>query len=216
MRSAHRPVLLAALLAAAVLLPACGSREDVSANPNVKANEAPPAAPFGINVQNLSEDNNYMKYKEVRSQEENHQDGQVTALGVKPILSERLANIVMKLDGVERADVLLSGDQAYVAVTPREGAGAGSSGVSHTAPALNSNVVGLGAAITEAVQKADVGIRQVFVTDQTEYMRRFEAIREEKRNKRPVDLMKLELFEAFTRLVPGHPGGNNPIPPQAP
>lgn len=207
-------MLLAVLSGAAAGLTACGSKDDISGNPNVRANEAPPAAPFIPNVQNLSEDNNYMKYKEFRGREAEH-EGHYSAAGVKPIMSERLAAAVMALPGVAKADVLIAGDQAFVAVTPRALAGEGGAapGGASDAPGMFPR---LNDAITQKVLDTDVGIRQVFITDQTEYMRRFEAIREEKGKNRPIDALKLELFEAFNRIVPGHVGGNNPIPPAAP
>lgn len=198
---------------------ACGSREDASGNPNIRANEAPPAAPFIINVQNLSDDNNYMKYKELQSAEREH-EGHFQAAGLKPILSERLGNAVKELDGIAYADVLIAGDQAYVVIASRNNgdmmAQPGVSTMAAAEAAGNHAVGSMKAAITEKIMKSDVGIRQVYITDQAEYRSKFEAIRQEKGQKRPVDALKLELLQAFSRLADDHVGSHNPLPPGSP
>lgn len=197
------PVLL---LAVALELAACGNRtENPSDNPNMKANEAPPAAPFGINVQNLNDDNNYMKYKELQSQEVNH-EGHITIAQSKLILSDRLANAIMELDGIRDAAVLLSADQAYVAVAPAVPDGTEVAAVTDVPPELQ-------AAITDKVKQLDIGVRQVLITAQADYMERFTAIRAEKQTKQSAEALKQELFQMFTRIIPSPTGGGGGLLP---
>lgn len=198
------PFLLSAI---ALGLAACGTRtENASENPNMKANEAPPAAPFGINVQNLSDDNNYVKYKELQSQAANH-EGHISMAQSKLILSDRLANSIMKLDGIRDAAVLLSADQAYVAIAPAVPDGTeGSAAVTEVSPELQ-------AAITGIIKQMDIGVGQVYITAQGDYMDRFTAVRAEKQTKQSAEALKQELFQMFNRIIPSPTGGSGGLLP---
>jgi spore cortex protein len=197
-------------LACACALAACGNHDrNDSANPNVGANEAPPAAPFGINVQNQNDDNNIMKYKDSVSV---HDEGSVAGLP-QPEVSQRMADALVTMEGIHTAHVLVSGNQAFVAVTLRDGSGMEIRQQTDQGEAVSRSMKGF---ISDKIRTMDPDIRHVYVTDQTEYVRRFETIRTGMQEGRPVQGLLRELSESVTRIIPDWSIGNLTPPTVAP
>lgn len=195
MRTTRNRVAAGVLFTALTLSGCGGYGRDGSENPNVGANEAPPAAPFGINVQNQNDDNNIMKYRESMTV---HDEGRLQGLS-KPEVSQKLAEALTTMEDVQTAHVLVSGDQAFVAVTLRDNPAGGVS------PFFKGTV-------SDKIRTMEPAIKQVYVTDNPDYIRRFEAIRSNQQDRNTADGMLRELSEAIGRLVPTWTVGNNPPP----
>lgn len=194
--------VLALGLACAWMLAACGgnSRDD-SADPNIRANEAPPSAPFGINVQNQNDDNNFAKRRESMVA---HDEGQAAGAS-QPELSQRMADALVTMDGVHTAHVLVAGDQAFVAVTLRDGTGGEIRPTAEEGETVSPYLKG---SISDKIRTMDPSIRHVYVTDRTDYVRRFETIRTGMQEGRPVQGLLAELSESVARLIPDWTIGN--------
>ncbi|WP_438448247.1 YhcN/YlaJ family sporulation lipoprotein [Gorillibacterium sp. sgz5001074] len=176
---------LAGLWTASVLLLAsCGTSS---------TNEAPPAAPFGINVQNLNDDNNYGKYKLYRDYEPQLKSNMVQFRN--PVENQRMEEGLMSIEGVRSAYVLLHGDQAYAAVTLRDGMVA----KSMANPGLSQQ---LRDTVSKRIQAMDPTVRQVYVTDRADDIGRFETIGRDLHEGRPVTDLMQELSESVSRNIP--------------
>lgn len=195
METQRIPCATAILAAALLLVSGCGTKADVNHSPN----EAPPAAPFGINVQNQNDDNNLFHYKE--SAPPRSESYSVQQSGGSSDMPQRMAEAVAGIDGVRTAHVLVSGDQAYVAVMLQNG-GRGREPQEH---AISQTLKGT---ISDKLRTMDPSVRHVYVTDRTEDLRRFETLRTELREGRPVQELMRELSESITRTIPDWSIGN--------
>lgn len=176
-------------------LSACGGHsQNLSKDLNMRANEAPPAAPFGFPVQNLTEDNNYGKYREIRG--EQHVEAASEAPRLE--LSQQMADSLVTMEGIRSAHVLVSGAQAFVAVTLQEPPSGSGADVPEPVKAR----------ITDRIKSLDASVDQVYVSGQSDLVHRFESVEPELRNGRPRDGLLRELSEYVGRTIPDWSIGN--------
>lgn len=193
----NRPIRRSAVLLCAagiLLLAACG-RVDVSQSPN----EAPPAAPFGLNVQNQNDDNNILNHRESTMAHDEGTGNGTAAATDSPAMPHQISEAVAEIEGVHTAHVLLAGDKAYVAVTLRDGNGLEMAGDGTGSGMISRTLRG---AISDKVRSLVPAVKHVYVTDRSEDVRRFETLSTNLREGRSVDNLVRELSESVTRSIP--------------
>lgn len=233
-----RLCFFAVLIAAPLMTSAaCGrdSRQGASEVNNLKPDQAGPAAPFGLN--RIGRGNAYgTRSINMDDLDHAHRHGggiinQANKGGAaiydsnagrtmnvdnnaetRVEASQSIADAIAALDEVKTANVLLTNQNAYVAVVLEYGAGVSNAADGDTQNRTVTDVSDqVKRKIAEKVKATNTDIRNVYVSASPDFVERMSSFRQDIQNGKPVAGFIKEFYNVIERVFPTRAGNNNPV-----
>jgi len=127
-------------------------------------------------------------------------------------MSQSIADALTAMDEVRTANVLVTENNAYVAVTLQSGSGVTNATANDNTSTVRDISEDIKGKVADKVKAMNTNIHNVYVSASPDFVERMNALGQDIRNGHPVAGVVKELFNIVDRIFPTRATNNNPAP----